>query len=122
VWLFQLIFPALSPAADLLFVWSLISFWLVRVQHGTTYALTNLRELMTLYAIFLVIDWAGSLLAFLLEPGEQMELTLLVALQRFIYRQVMYGVVIRAFIAAAHGGLVGWGKLDRKATVARQVA
>src|SRR5262245_45145448 len=122
VWLFQLIFPALSPAADLLFVWSLISFWLVRVQHGTTYALTNLRELMTLYAIFLLIDWIGSLLAFFLESDEQAELTLLVAMQRFIYRQVMYGVVIRAFIAAAHGGLVGWGKLDRKATVTRQVA
>ena len=122
VWLFQLIFPALSPAADLLFVWSLISFWLVRVQHGTTYALTNLRELMTLYAIFLLIDWIGSLLAFFVEKDEQVELTLLVAMQRFIYRQVMYGVVIRAFIAAAHGGLVGWGSLDRKATVTRQVA
>jgi cellulose synthase/poly-beta-1,6-N-acetylglucosamine synthase-like glycosyltransferase/peptidoglycan/xylan/chitin deacetylase (PgdA/CDA1 family)/spore germination protein YaaH len=122
VWLFQLIFPALSPAADLLFVWSLISFWLVRAQHGTTYALTNLRELITLYAIFLLIDWVGAILAFLLEPTEQFELTPLVAMQRFIYRQVMYGVVIRAFIAAAHGKLVGWGKLDRKATVARQVA
>lgn len=122
VWLFQLIFPALSPAADLLFVWSLISFWLVRAQHGMTYALTNLRELMTLYGIFLLIDWIGSLLAFFLEPDEQPELTLLVALQRFVYRQVMYGVVIRAFIAAAHGGLVGWGKLERKATVTRKVA
>ena len=53
---------------------------------------------------------------------HKFELTPLVAMQRFIYRQVMYGVVIRAFIAAAHGKLVGWGKLDRKATVARQAA
>ncbi len=122
VWLFQLIFPALSPAADLLFVWSLVSFWLVKVQHGTTYAVTNLRTLMTLYAIFLLVDWVGSMLAFLLERGEQKELTLLVALQRFVYRQVMYGVVIRAFVAAAHGGLVKWGKLERKATVVAQSA
>ena len=121
VWLFQLIYPALSPLADLLFVWSLVSLWLVRMQHGATYAMTNLHQLLLLYAVFLLVDWLGAILAFLLERGERAELTLLVALQRFVYRQVMYWVVVRAFLAAAHGGLVGWGTLERKATVSSPV-
>ena len=53
--------------------------------------------------LFLLIDWIGAVLAFLLERGEQLELTLLVALQRFLYRQVMYSVVVRSIIAALHG-------------------
>lgn len=117
VWVFQLLFPAVSPVADLLFLWSLASIWLVRMQHGGTYAVSNLHQLMILYALFLLIDWIGSILAFLLERGEPLALTLLVFLQRFVYRQLMYGVVVRSFVAALRGHLVGWGKLERKATV-----
>jgi hypothetical protein len=29
----------------------------------------------------------------------------------------MYWVVVRSFMAALHGRVVGWGKLERKATV-----
>jgi len=39
-------------------------------------------------------------------------------LQRFGYRQVMYWIVLKALGAAALGPLVGWGKLERKSTVA----
>jgi cellulose synthase/poly-beta-1,6-N-acetylglucosamine synthase-like glycosyltransferase/spore germination protein YaaH/peptidoglycan/xylan/chitin deacetylase (PgdA/CDA1 family) len=119
VWLFQLLFAALSPLADLLFVWSLFSVWLVREQHGATYALTNLEQVLTLYAIFLVVDWLAAALAFIAEPDEDKRLTWLVFLQRFAYRQVMYWVVLRSFIAAVRGHVVGWGKLDRTATVQR---
>jgi hypothetical protein len=37
--------------------------------------------------------------------------------QRFIYRQLMYGIVIRAVSAALRGRLVGWGKLERSGSV-----
>ena len=52
-----------------------------------------------------------------MEPEEDKQLTWLIFLQRFAYRQVMYWVVVRSFAAALSGRLVGWGKLDRKATV-----
>jgi len=39
-------------------------------------------------------------------------------LQRFGYRQLMYVIVIKAALTAAVGPLVGWGKLERKSTVA----
>ena len=52
-----------------------------------------------------------------MEPEEDKQLTWLIFLQRFAYRQVMYWVVVQSFAAALSGRLVGWGKLDRKATV-----
>ena len=117
VWIFQLLLPAISPLADLLFLWSLVSVWLVKAEHGATYALTNLEHVLTFYAVFLLVDWLAAVAAFLLEPEEDRSLTWLIFLQRFAYRQVMYWVVVRAFVVAARGRLVGWGKLERKATV-----
>jgi hypothetical protein len=117
VWLFQLLFSALSPLADLLFLWSLVSVWLVRQEHGATYAVSNLEQVLTFYAVFLFVDWAAAVIAFLAEPGEDKSLSLLVFLQRFAYRQIMYVVVLRSFLAAIRGHIVGWGKLERKATV-----
>ena len=64
VWLFQLLFTALSPLADLLFVWSLVSVWLVKQQHGATYAVTNLEQVLTFYAVFLAVDWVTAVIAF----------------------------------------------------------
>jgi cellulose synthase/poly-beta-1,6-N-acetylglucosamine synthase-like glycosyltransferase len=117
VWLFQLLFPAISPIADLMFLWSLFSVWLASKEHGSTYALMNLRSILTFYGVFLLVDWSAAMIAFLMEPGEDKRLTWLVFLQRFVYRQLMYLVVVRSFRAAIHGRVVGWGKLERKATV-----
>ena len=117
VLIFQLFYPAVSPIADFLFVWSIASVFWVRAEHGATFAISSLERVLVYYAIFLVIDWAATMIAFLLEPDEDRSLTWLVLLQRFAYRQVMYVVVIRSLIAALKGKLVGWGKLERKATV-----
>lgn len=117
VWLFQLLFPAVSPLADLLFLYSLFSVWLVRQQHGATYAAVNLRHILMYYGLFLLVDWIAAVAGFLMEPDEDRKLTWLVFLQRFVYRQLMYWVVVRSFRAAIRGHIVGWGKLERKATV-----
>ena len=117
VLIFQLFYPAVSPIADFLFVWSIASVFWVRAEHGATFAIQSLEHVLLYYAVFLVVDWAATLFAFLLEPDEDRSLTWLVLLQRFAYRQVMYIVVIRSLIAALKGRLVGWGKLERKGTV-----
>ncbi|HEY7233726.1 MAG TPA: glycosyltransferase [Gemmatimonadaceae bacterium] len=117
VWLFQLLLPALSPLADLMFVFSLLSVWATRTSHGATYALVNLEQVLTYYAVFLLVDWAAAMFAFLMEPREEKQLTWLIFLQRFAYRQIMYWVVVKSFAAAIRGHVVGWGKLERKATV-----
>jgi peptidoglycan-N-acetylglucosamine deacetylase len=117
VWLFQLVFAALSPVADLMFVLSLASIALARMEHGDTFALLNLEKVLTFYAVFLVVDWLTAMIAFLMEPAEDRRLTWLILIQRFAYRQVMYWVVLRSFAAALRGRVVGWGSLERKATV-----
>jgi len=105
-----------------MFLWSLFSVWLASQEHGATYALMNLQSILTFYGIFLLVDWTAAVVAFLMEPDEDKRLTWLVFLQRFVYRQVMYLVVVRSFRAAIHGLVVGLGKLERKATVGVGVA
>ncbi len=116
-WLFQLVLTALSPLADLLFVYGLISAWMTWRSFGESYALVDLYQILIFYAVFLVTDWLGAVVAFLMEPDEEYSLTWLIVLQRFAYRQVMYWVVVRSFVAAVRGRAVGWGSLERKATV-----
>ncbi len=36
--------------------------------------------------------------------------------QRFIYRQMMYYVILKAVVFAIRGGAVGWGKFERTGT------
>jgi cell division protein FtsW (lipid II flippase) len=100
-----------------MFVGSIVSTWLIKEQHGTTYAMTSTEQILTYYAVFLLVDWVATIIAFALEPDEDRSMTWLVFLQRFAYRQVMYWVVVRSVIAAIRGRVVGWGKLERKATV-----
>ncbi|HTO72781.1 MAG TPA: glycosyltransferase [Gemmatimonadales bacterium] len=118
IWLFQLLLPSISPAADLLFLWSLVTVWLNKVQHGAEYAMQTLEQVLFFYSVFLLVDWLTALIALWMEEGEDRALSWLVLLQRFVYRQVMYWVVIRALVAALRGRVIGWGKLERKATVA----
>jgi cellulose synthase/poly-beta-1,6-N-acetylglucosamine synthase-like glycosyltransferase/peptidoglycan/xylan/chitin deacetylase (PgdA/CDA1 family)/spore germination protein YaaH len=117
VWIYQLLFSIIAPVADLMFVFSLLGVFLMYHEHNTTYAVGSLSKIVGWYGIFIVVDWTAATLAFLMEPGEDRRLTWLVFLQRFVYRQVMYWVVLRSIVAALRGGLVGWGKLERKATV-----
>ena len=121
VFLFQLLLPAISPIADLMFLYSIVSVYINAASHSIddrlTYALVDLERVFSFYAIFLVVDWLAAVLAFLMEPEEDKQLTWLIFLQRFAYRQVMYWVVVKSFAAALSGRLQGWGKLDRKATV-----
>lgn len=116
-WLFQLAFTALSPLADLLFLFSLVRVMVVWREHGATYARTDMQHIITFYLLFVLTEVVSALIALFMEPDEDRRLAWLVPLQRFAYRQVMYAVVLRSIAAAARGRLVGWGSLERKATV-----
>ena len=121
VFLFQLLLPVISPVADLMFVWSLVSIWMnASVQTANerfAHARQDFQHVLWFYAIFLIVDFVASVIAFVMEEDEDKSLTWLIFLQRFAYRQVMYWVVLRSFAAALRGRLQGWGKLERKATV-----
>jgi len=117
VWVFQILFPLFAPVVDALLVASIGWALLERFEHPAAGALASLSPVLFYYALFLLVDWASAAIAFLLERREQWSLLFWFLLQRVCYRQVMYYVLLKSVLAALRGGVVGWGKLDRKATV-----
>ena len=104
---------------DLMFVWTLLWAFMATLVHQQEYAHTptNLNEVLFYYALFLAVDWFGAFVAFMMEKGEQKCLLGWLLIQRFGYRQVMYWVMVKSVYVAIRGAVVGWGKLERKATV-----
>jgi len=117
VWIFQVLFTLISPVMDLMFIWTFLSAAIERWEHPEEYAVANLKYAFYYYALFLVVDSLAAAFAFLLEKREQWSLLWWLLLQRFCYRQVMYYVMVRSVLTAVKGAVVGWGKLERKATV-----
>jgi hypothetical protein len=87
------------------------------VEHPGAGALQGLLPTLTYYAAFTVADVMASIVAFALEGNEEWSLLVWLPLQRVAYRQVLYWVMYRSVISALKGVVVGWGKLERKATV-----
>ena len=117
VWIFQILFPLISPIMDLMLLYSLVLAGLDWWQHAADYSSANLQQVLIYYALFLAIDWLSACFAFMLERKERWSLLWWLFLQRFCYRQVMYYVMIKSVAMALRGPVVGWGKLERKATV-----
>lgn len=122
IWIFQVLFPLISPVMDLMFLWTFVSAIMTSLEHQQEYARmpTNLNEVFFYYALFLAVDWMGAFAAFLMEKTENKKLLGWLLIQRFGYRQVMYWVMVKSVFTAIRGAIVGWGKLERKATVEAQ--
>jgi cellulose synthase/poly-beta-1,6-N-acetylglucosamine synthase-like glycosyltransferase len=117
VLLFQILFPLISPVMDLLMVWSLVAAAWARYQHPLDYTTDTLQRVLFYYALFFTLDLLATFVAFLLERKEDWRLLIWLVFQRFLYRQLMYYVAIKSTLTAIRGTIVGWGKLERKATV-----
>ena len=122
IWLFQFLLTAIAPLVDLALIWQIVTSSLQLLQHQDQYDPDTLRKVVAYYLIFLVIDLGSATVALLMERREKWRLVPLLVLQRFGYRQLMYWVVLKALFTAAIGPLVGWGKLERKATVGTAAA
>ena len=117
-WLFQIGFGLLSPLIDLGLIVSMVETGLSVYQHGAAASTTELHRLGLYWMAFSAVDLLAAWTAFRLEPAETKRLLWLLLPQRFGYRQMMYYVVVRAVRSALRGPLVGWGKLERAASVA----
>jgi cellulose synthase/poly-beta-1,6-N-acetylglucosamine synthase-like glycosyltransferase/peptidoglycan/xylan/chitin deacetylase (PgdA/CDA1 family)/spore germination protein YaaH len=118
--IFQVLFPLISPIMDLLLLGSLGMAALNHWQHPAEYSPDGLWHVLFYYALFLMVDFLAAALAFALERKENKWLLIGLFWQRFCYRQLMYHVAIKSTLASLRGVLVGWGKLERKATVKAQ--
>jgi peptidoglycan-N-acetylglucosamine deacetylase len=119
-WLFQIGFGILSPLIDLALLVALVQTGLSVWEHGAAASSAELVRLGCYWLAFSVIDVFAAWTAFALEPAEDRRLLWLLLPQRFGYRQMMYYVVVRAVGSALSGPRVGWGKLERAASVALQ--
>ena len=124
LWLFQIFYQVLSPLVDLQIVWTVGTVITAWVQHGRLthdwqplpQALSSLYVIAFMYAFFFVFELIGSAIAFKLDREDGRMLVWLFW-QRFLYRQLMYAVLLKSIKTAASGMRTGWGKLERKGTV-----
>jgi cellulose synthase/poly-beta-1,6-N-acetylglucosamine synthase-like glycosyltransferase len=115
--LFQVVFPLVSPVMDLELVVSGAAALVQSMQHPQEFSADTFSRTLFYYAVFIAVDGLAAVFGFLLEPDEDWTLLIWLPLQRFWYRQLMYYVAVKSTLIAIRGSAVGWGKLERKATV-----
>ncbi len=102
VWFFQVGLVAFAPIVDLMLLCSLL--------------LGGGQLLFAFFLIFLLIDLLLAWLAIAIE-GEAWSTAFLIIPMRIVYRPLLSWVIWRAIYKAFKGALVGWGKLERTASV-----
>ena len=122
IWLFQILLTAVAPLVDLAIVSSLVSAIYAWAFHPVEWSPDDLAQPVFYWAAFIFLDLSAGALAMTLERRAPWGDLIWLPIQRFGYRQLMYSVVVRSIDAALHGGLVRWGKLERKATAAMEGA
>ncbi len=119
-WMFQIVFAMISPLIDLALAISIIGTGVRIAQHGWAQTQTDVLRMLVYWIAFTTIDLACGWIAYRLDVRERRFPGILLLAQRFVYRQLMYGVVIRAVGAALSGLGIGWGKLERTGRVNTQ--
>jgi hypothetical protein len=122
--IFQILLPLVSPLIDLMFVAGLIHYFVDKHFHPDTTSPSDLYKLLTFFLAFLLIDFAASALAFMLErkhAASKGDAWLLVHIwvQRFTYRQLFSWVLIRTVKRAIDGKSFSWDKLERTAQMSK---
>jgi cellulose synthase/poly-beta-1,6-N-acetylglucosamine synthase-like glycosyltransferase/peptidoglycan/xylan/chitin deacetylase (PgdA/CDA1 family)/spore germination protein YaaH len=119
-WMFQIVFAMVSPLIDLALGVSIVGTWVRVMQHGWAQTQTDVLRMLVYWIGFTTIDVLCGWIAYRLDVREKRFPPFLLLSQRFVYRQLMYGVVIRA-VGSAFGGVgIGWGKLERTGRVNTQ--
>jgi cellulose synthase/poly-beta-1,6-N-acetylglucosamine synthase-like glycosyltransferase/peptidoglycan/xylan/chitin deacetylase (PgdA/CDA1 family)/spore germination protein YaaH len=102
IWIFQVFLSMLSPFAEIAMILSLLAgAW---------------QRVLLYYLAFFAVELLTGFLAYALEGLPPWDLALLF-FQTIYYRQLMLFVLGKSFLFAMRGRLVGWGKLERKASV-----
>lgn len=96
--LFGVLLPLLAPVIDLLALYGL--FFLDRTATAVA------------WLVMLGVQLVTAVVAFRLDR-EKLGVLWVLPLQQFVYRQLMYLVMIQAVVTALTGGRLGWQKLRR---------
>jgi cellulose synthase/poly-beta-1,6-N-acetylglucosamine synthase-like glycosyltransferase/peptidoglycan/xylan/chitin deacetylase (PgdA/CDA1 family) len=102
IWVFQFILVAFSPVIDVLFLMSLL--------------LGHAGDVLPYFLAFLLCDLVLAAVAVRIE-GLPLQKALWIIPQRFLYRPLLSYVIWKSILHAMRGAWVGWGKLQRTASV-----
>jgi hypothetical protein len=102
IWIFQVLLAALSPFAEIAMIIALFA--------------GNWRLVAAYYFALFGLELITGVLAYALEAAKPWDLALLFA-QRIFYRYLLYYVLFKSVLYALRGRLVGWGKLERTASM-----
>lgn len=102
IWLFQVLLAAISPFAEIAMLLALVA--------------GNAPMVLLFYSGFFVLESLTALLAYGLE-GEKPADLVLFFFQRIYFRGLMQYVLAKSILFAMKGRVVGWGKLERTASV-----
>jgi cellulose synthase/poly-beta-1,6-N-acetylglucosamine synthase-like glycosyltransferase len=125
--IFQILLPLVSPFIDLMFVLGAINYFVQKHFHPDSTDPADFQRLVVFFAVFLIIDFITSAIAFALErrqPEAREDVGLLsqVWLQRFAYRQLFSLVLFRTVKRAIEGQRFAWDKLERTAAMSYRPA
>ncbi|MBQ1067955.1 glycosyltransferase family 2 protein, partial [Micromonospora sp. D75] len=96
--LFGVLLPLAAPVIDLLAIYGLIFL--------------DRSDTVVAWLVMLALQFLTAVLAFRLDR-ERLGVLWVLPLQQFVYRQVMYLVLLQAVGTALTGGRLGWQKLRR---------
>jgi hypothetical protein len=96
--LFQIALPVAAPLIDLFSLYGVI--------------FTGAGRAIAIWGAFNLLQLALAVYAFRLDH-ESLKPLWALPLQQFVYRQLMYLVVIQSLVTAASGARLGWHKLER---------
>jgi len=120
--IFQILLPLVSPFIDIMFSVGAIWYFVQKSFHPESTDPANFQRLVIFFAVFLIIDFITSAIAFALErrePEVREDVWLLsqVWLQRFAYRQLFSVVLFKTIKRAIQGQRFAWDKLERTAAM-----
>jgi peptidoglycan-N-acetylglucosamine deacetylase len=102
--IFNFLIPVFSPVVDILFIAGLFTY--------------NAGEYTFFYLLYYFIDCIISSYAFHLDHKKfTIKTALLLFVQRFVYRQILFVVLVKAYKKVIKGELVSWGILKRTGNV-----
>jgi peptidoglycan-N-acetylglucosamine deacetylase len=122
--IFQILLPLVSPLIDLMFVAGVIHYFIDKHFHPEAASADSFYKLLAFFAVFLLIDFVTSAVAFALErkhPASKGDGWLLfhIWIQRFTYRQLFSVVLFKTVKRAIDGKPFSWDKLDRTAQMSK---
>ena len=115
VFIFQILFPLISPVIDLMFFSTLVLWGLAQLRIARLPQLWTSQDVersLIFFAGFMLIDLLTCVIAFALEKKEDWTLLWPLLLQRFYYRQMMYIVLFRSVMGAVQGHAIGWRGIE----------